>query len=673
MPKYKLTPDDEELMNVEKTRETTPGLIIAGGDITPSEYSTLDWPTQIRDYTEMRDGDPIVKRTIDILKMPILGAEFEVTPGNDSDKAKEAADYIEWSLNNLFKGFQYFKRHLLLALDYGVSMFEKVYMRGAKFNGKTTNIISYLSPIQPETIHQFHYNDQAIFTGIEHERRQPEMGSTFIDIPANKLFWFTYDEEYENIKGRPLLRSIRQMWRYKHDLILAGVRSAQKGSGIPIGTVEGTVSQSEKAQFEKLLRSVAAAKSAYVLEHKGKFTVRLEELKSQQNIQPLLDMTNREMFFNTLSEFLTSGIGIGSNGSRSATSEHKSAYELLANAVLQEMETSVEKLIDEMISISHIANISFDDYPTFKFKSIRQIDLQKIASNAVTLYQSQIVQKQPEDEKFFREMFGYPEKIETKTETVEPLVEVAAAKLETTAKNCWDFDKAEKTFLKGQEQADAIIDGTIKEIMTIFVKQMENGKDPDSLRIPMTVSEALKEKLEALYQDLYKDGETEAKKEMAKVTKGKSLSLTPKEISKKSKNIDKLVNRMMQNIKSSVEINIGKVNPTVIANAGGIDPYMKKFEDWFKSDKRNLRQEVQTGYTAGRGDVFADADIKLWMYDARLDKNLCDECAKFDGLLLTNEEINSMGLNLTKSPTNPQCLGSLGGNLCRCHLVPFEA
>ena len=55
--------------------------------------------------------------------------------------------------------------------------------------------------------------------------------------------------------------------------------------------------------------------------------------------QSIGEFFNREIFFNTLSEFMTSGIG--QNGSRAATSEHKSAYELAANYILQTIEENI--------------------------------------------------------------------------------------------------------------------------------------------------------------------------------------------------------------------------------------------------------------------------------------------------------------------------------------------
>jgi hypothetical protein len=659
-------------------RTTNPGLIITAGDITQSDFDDTSWEKLLKDYTDMRDGDCIAAATVKALKLPLMQAPFEVRPGNENEKAKEAAEYIEWQLNALFRGFQYFKRHLLLSLDFGLAMFEKIYQRGVKYNGKTTNIIKYLSPIQLDTVYKFLYDDAMVLTGIEHEHRIPEGGNYFVEIDRDKLFWYTFDEEFENIKGRSLLRPARQMWTYKHALFTSAVRASQKGAGIVRGRVSGQVDQKQKAQMEQLLRTTATAKNAYVMDYKDKFEVELLELKGQQNVMPLLDQANREMFFNTLSEFLMSGIGQGANGSRSATSEHKTAYELLANSILIDMECAIQKLVDEMISISYLGNLNETDWPVFAFKAVNQIDSAKVAQNAGLLYQNGIVNKIPEDENFFREIFGYPEKPEIKQEiTIDEDNSSQMTKLETERNhdNYLDKSRANKQFLKGQEEADKIVNKIYMDIIKDFEGQLQaDFESRDNLRIRSKYKEDLLEKLDNLYLDLFEDGRKAARTELFKLgLNQQKLAITPKEKKAVEKGILRFVNKFMLTIKTGVENALSKTNIKKIADMGGIKEFLGRFDDGFKGAKRDLRVEVQAGYTNGRSDVLKEfqSEIDLFMYDATLDKNLCENCAPFDGEIYTQTEWESRGFN-EQTPVNPDCLGLLGHNDCRCQKVPYK-
>ena len=52
----------------------------------------------------------------------------------------------------------------------------------------------------------------------------------------------------------------------------------------------------------------------------------------------------------------------------------------------------------------------------------------------------------------------------------------------------------------------------------------------------------------------------------------------------------------------------------------------------------------------------------------KLNKNLCENCAPFDGLVFTLDELKAQGLQLSH-PVNPNCLGKDND---RCQIAAFK-
>jgi hypothetical protein len=277
-------------------------------------------------------------------------------------------------------------------------------------------------------------------------------------------------------------------------------------------------------------------------------------------------------------------------------------------------------------------------------------------------------------------LFGYPERVEQKDQVdTEDENSQTMVKLETTRKrpdSILDISRANKQFERGQEQADKIIAETYKAILEDFNEQLTTNFDTyaDNLRIRTRHREELANKLNELYLGLFEDGQKAARTELYKLgLNQQKLSLSGKEKRSIKNNILRLVNKFMITIKTGVETALNKTNVTKIADKGGMKSFLDQFVDGFKGMKRDLRVEVQTGYTTGRADTLTEFqdDVELFLYDSTLDKNLCEKCRPFDGEIFTQKEWESKGFN-EKSPVNPDCLGLLGNNDCRCQKVPYK-
>ena len=149
MPKFNKTDTDK---TIEKNQKTNTGIYVSAGDIEHSDFDSKDWNDLQKDYTSMRNGHAIISTTVDILKFPIQMSEYRLEGPN-----KEANDYARWVYENIYKGFDYLRRHKLLGLDFGLSMHEMIVKKGDKApSGKLTNRPVAFNPIKNETINKFY-------------------------------------------------------------------------------------------------------------------------------------------------------------------------------------------------------------------------------------------------------------------------------------------------------------------------------------------------------------------------------------------------------------------------------------------------------------------------------------------------------------------------------------
>lgn len=656
---------------IESKQQTTPGLYVTAGEVEHSDFDNKNWRELQEDYTKIRNGDSMASTSLNILKYPILKAERRIEKGKNSKKAIEARDYVEEIYSQLIGGFQNLKYHKLLALDYGAIFHEIIVKKGERYKGKLTNKIIKLSPFQNDTIERFYYDEIEEFSGIQHEKRIPDKGTIFVDIEKDQLDWFIFNQEFNNMQGRSIFRPIRLAVESKKNIIIDHGRAIKRGAGIPILEHEGTPSSSDKVIIEKIGRTITALNNPYVAYDRSKMNLRLESLKDQQNVMQFLDFLNKEILYNTLTEFMVAGIG--QNGSRAATSEHKTAYELSATYILQLLEENFQVLTNKIIKLSYLANIEQEEYPIFKFAAITQQDLQNVAMNFKTLAESKIINWTEEDQKYVRKMFGLPEEIAKTIIDVEGGEEVTRIKklhkkeLRRSEKEIFELDSAINHFETMQEKAEQEIQKIMSKIMDDINKQI---KDIDNIDFEIRFFKEFSDKLMKLYNEGFEKGSSDLIKELSKIKKNKTAT-TKKENeneNKKEKKINRKISKLYKDIENRIKNDLENTNKKVIDKKGGLKKYFDEVKYEFKIIRRDILNDVTGAYIDGRGAEIRKNPNILYEYTPILDDNVCEVCAPLDGYQYTVQELTNRGLNL-KSPVNPECLGK---GRCRCNWIPIE-
>ena len=684
--KTKKTFQETQQVAVEKNQETTPGISVSAGEIEVSQFDKLDRDTLMQDITSMRDGDAIPSITLDILKLPILHSERRIEPGivldGQIDRTVEAADYINWWLDNIKKGFDYFKRHQLLSLDYGHIVFEEVQQRGVEYSpypgvNEITNIITRFAPVEYDGIDEYHYDELMDFSGIKHERIGLDGFTDPIDIPSDKLYIYTHNEEFNDVRGRSELRTARLAWSLKQKVLIAGSRAIQRGV-LPIITITNSTLESKAHQIG---RTMGNNQQAYIVQEEGKVSVEMAEVKNQGNLMEMLAYLDRQMFFNTLSQFMTSGLG--ENGSRAATSELKTSYELKANSILQEFETHMQTRCNKAMSISYLAGIPENQWPQFHLGAITQADLTKVAGNIKTLADSTAITFNDDDEKYFREMFGLPEAkinqvVEDDKEDVpeedkiaDELINNLSTKVDRRELtqfelDIFEFESATDAFISNQKEIEDTIQAAIDDTLIEVGKQL--ATDRTTRPYTRKQQDALLSKLIKIYQRSFAQGNTDVVKEVAKLeNKGTELAVPKKIPISVRRSLNKSVEALFSALNNSIESRMSLVTDAWINNKGGVQKALLDWSDVQKGLRRNIITETQAGFTDGRGATIEEltGGKGRFFYTATLDGSLCNTCAPLDATVFTGDEIESLGLSFTQ-PINPDCQG---GTKCRCQWI----
>lgn len=672
MPKFKEKPDDKV---AKKNQKTTPGLYIAAGEIEASDFDKKDWLELQQDYTEIENGDAMASTSLDILKYPLLKSERMIESGSKNDKAKEARDLAEDTFSKIIGGFQGLKEHKLLALNFGLSMHEVIVKRADRFNGKLTNRIVKLSPIQNETISKFYYDEIQEFTGIEHDRRIPDGGSSFVDIDIEKLEWFSFRKRYNDIRGRSILRPIRLSTESKKKIIIATVRGIQKG-GMPVLYHQGEPSTSEKADIKEVGRTISNLNNPYLAMDETRMKIKFEDAKNQKDVMPLIEYFNKDILYNVLAQFVLSGIG--QNGSRAATSEHKGTYELSATFILQLLEENFQKLTNRIIQLSYLGKIPQEDYPIFKLAAITQADLVKVAQNMKMLGESGIVHWTPKDEKYIREQYGLPigvsdTKIDIENEDKEDDIKEfnKHRKLQRALRKSeieiFELQSATNHYENMIDRGEKEIQSLMTLIMNDVAKQLKvNHKGDFKLRY----FSQFVNKMMSLYQDGFDRGQGDMQKELKKILKTQRVKLTKEsdKIEQKEKQIKRKVSKLYKDIDNTVKTKMESVSIKFIESKGGVSKAADGFAVEFKMIRRDILNDVTGAYIDGRGAEVSKHPRVIYEYTALMNKSTCPACASEDGFEYTDAERHDRGLN-PEHPVNPECHG---WDSCHCLWIPIE-
>ena len=685
MPKYKLTEDDitlgSSVTGKDSKQLSSPGVMVSGGQIIQqSEWDAANWQDIVKDIIRMRNGDCLANSCLKVLKAPALLSDYTIGSDVITNRTQEIVDYLYYCFG-LFNERSY-RRHLLMAIDFGFMVFEIV-TNVIEYNGKKTKVITKLSPIQYDTINQFLYEGIDL-AGIEHYRRLPDGTSDLITIPIEKLFIFSFLPEFENVTGSPILRPARTVHNMKEKLLRTYTNGAIKGTGLPHVEYERTVDTATKAEIIKMLKTIAISPEAYISSHKGFYSIKFEQVQMIQSIQQMLEYLDKQMLFLTSSQF--SAIGLTTSGSYASSKESRSLYELSVQGIIGEIEAKNNKLLKLMLDYSYLADRSPDEDQNFKI-NYKNADLRQVADNLQKVFK--LIPMTQDDQVQIRQIFDLPEAQEIvtpaekttdeNTEDQAPAQDQQMSKKMGTIKLSREPNKRELSRIElasavehyetTSVKAQAIINEVYSKILKDCYRQYQAGKtefDFENRKIELL------NRLKHLYTQGLDRGKSDVKKELQKAGGTKlnnDIVLSTKE-PRFVRTISNQIDSLFVKTRAMIEAQVDRLGD----NKGTLGTFIG-FENNLPDEKNRLTNIVEKSYTDGRSEeLISNKDkIAIYGYSAIFDKNLCNECSKLDSIEFTADDAKDLGINLSGKDVNQNCLGHKGGNECRCMIYIVEA
>ncbi len=318
-------------------------------------------------FEEMAKDDQIAQG-LAARKTMLLAPGWEIEPADESDAAKEQAEFVSWCLEEAIEGT--FKDDLWEAagaLEIGWSLAEKVYavQKDGPWKGKW--YIKSIKSQNPRDFNLFRDDHGNLLPDGIVRITAPQNGERF---PASKFILYSYRKRYEDLFGTSLLRSLYDLWWIKHILKRAmGVHFER--AGVPVATAKypngmSTIEQGKLFQLVKSIRFESAAVIPKEVE------LAFTEAKSKAGEAFIEAIRHIDVQITKTINGQTLAQSEGDRGSQALGRVHKDVMVMYVEELAGDMEIKVvrDQVIKDLIDF----NFPTPLYPKFKFRPIAPED-----------------------------------------------------------------------------------------------------------------------------------------------------------------------------------------------------------------------------------------------------------------------------------------------------------
>lgn len=348
-----------------------------------------------RVYNEMLTDD-MVKLCLNLKKILVYGRTSDIKPADDSDQAKQIADYVEWALCRI--DFKSLLREALTALEFGYSAGE-IGWEVTRYEGElrvALKDVKFRDPMYIEIIcNQF--GDIELF-------RQKHFG--MIDITPDKVFHFAHQPLFSNPYGTSDLRAAyRGWWAKKFIVNFWNVYLERLGSPITMMKYPKGASQPLKDALKEILQGLSQKGELLVPEG---VVVELLEAKRAGNATygDALHFHNNSIAHATL---MIGMIGADTESARSADSQAhiqlRTTFKMADEVSRALLHVVQKKLIEPMVDF----NFEHDGlYPTLVLQDYGEYEATLIADSIRQLFMAGFIDPDQQDINYVRSIVGMP-------------------------------------------------------------------------------------------------------------------------------------------------------------------------------------------------------------------------------------------------------------------------
>lgn len=354
-------------------------------------------------FDEMRKSDGTVKAGVQAVSLPVLSAKWYIESASE-DKAD--TDITAFVMKALFElqdiSWSYILRHALMSLPLGVMAFEKVF-DVVNVDGTERIVWKKLAPRLPSSIQRWAIaNDEPGIT------QRLGDGKT-CEIPMEKLVVIVHEMEGENWWGTSILRAPYKHWFMKNTFYkIDAIAFERQGLGVPYGKLPPGASKEDVDTLTPILKNMRANSQGYAVVPDG-YELGFLDMKANTTRDPATSIAhhNREIMKSMLAQFLELG-GDSQTGSKAVSQDHSELF-------MQSLQSVADTIASAFntYAIKELVDLNFPNvqkYPVLKCPELKEKDVAALTNAYKTLVDTGTVLPTDNDEQYFRNLMGLPER-----------------------------------------------------------------------------------------------------------------------------------------------------------------------------------------------------------------------------------------------------------------------
>ena len=380
----------------------------------------------IETYREMAENDDTIGAILFAVEMLIRQASWNVEPGGDTPKDKEAAEFVEQCMHDMQDTWTDTISEILSFLTYGWSFHEIVYKRrmGKTRDQKTRSkyndgLIGWRKlPIRAqETLYQWEYDDEDNLIAMT---QLPPPNYGLITIPMDKAMLFRTKSRKGNPEGRSILRNAYRSWYFKRRIQeYEGTGIERDLAGLPVFTAPEDIAIWDeddpdmvklRTGMEAMVQKIRVDELAGIVKPHGfEFELLNSGGSKQFDTNAIIQRYDTGMAMTVLADFIF--LGHQQVGSFALSSDKTELFSMAIGAYLDIIcETFNSQGIPQLIDVngSHFDGIT--DYPKLAHGDIENADIQKLAAYIKDMTGVGILVPDDGLEDYVREAAGLPER-----------------------------------------------------------------------------------------------------------------------------------------------------------------------------------------------------------------------------------------------------------------------
>lgn len=253
------------------------GLPVWSGRVYDEILPVLQGDRGRRILREMSEQDPIIGGVLLGIEMLARQVPWSMTPADESQKAKDVADFVDEALTDMVPTFGNSMSEILSMLVYGWSWLEIIYkrrqgldvnspMKSSRFDDDKVGWAGWAIRSQ-ETLYTWEWSGGTEGKGeLTSMTQMPPPSYDTLTIPRSKSLHFKTRSRRENPEGISILRNCYRPWFFKNNIEkIEGIGIERDLAGLPIlwapqELFSQDATAEQKALFEQLKKIVGSIK-----------------------------------------------------------------------------------------------------------------------------------------------------------------------------------------------------------------------------------------------------------------------------------------------------------------------------------------------------------------------------------------------------------------------------